>query len=243
VSKPADAKINELAVAPATTSDIGEHDARMSSKEWIWLGVTVAGLLVVFLSPLREHLTHVQELNADIQRFGHLGPPLYILMTAILIAIGFPRMLMYPLGGMAFGFTWGMIWSLIGSLFGAYITFCYARWAGSSYILKRWRGLNKITHAVNDKGVLTIALLRQLPGPGFLTNLLLGISAVSHRAFVFGTAIGSLPSAVPATLIGSSIIQPTSHSRMWYIGTAIFCMMVIWTALGLYFKIRHGSKR
>jgi len=225
-----------------TSVNIGEHDAHLSIKEWVWLGITIAGLLIVFLSPLREHLTHVQELNADIRNFGHFGPLIFILMTAVLTAIGFPRMLMYPLGGMAFGFSWGMTWSLLGALLGAYLTFCYARWAGSGYVLKRWRGLSKINDVVKDKGILTIALLRQLPGPGFLTNLFLGLSSVSHWAFIFGTAIGSLPAAVPATLIGSSIIQPTSHSRMWYIGAAVICMILLWLAFGLYFKICHSSK-
>lgn len=235
-------RAGELPLAPRVT---GADEARMRTREWVWLGMTAAGLMVVYLSPLHEHLTHLQVINADIQAFGHWGPIVFILMTAALTSMGFPRMLLYPVGGIAFGFSGGMIWSLAGTLLGAYVTFCYARWAGQGFILAKWPVLHRITGMFENNGTFTIALLRQMPSPGFFTNLLLGISPVTHRAFLAGTAIGSIPSAIPATLIGSSAIQLSAHSRMWYVVASMICLVLLWALFGLFirFSPRYRSIR
>lgn len=212
----------------------------MGAREWIWLGVTAAGLLIVYLSPLHEHLTHLQVLNADIQRLGHWGPLFFILFTAVITAMGFPRMLMYPIGGMAFGFAWGMVWCMAGSLFGAYMTFSYARWAGSAYIRQRWPRIQNVADFFTHNSVMKIVLIRQLPSPGFLTNLLLGISPVGHFTYILGTMIGSLPSSIPATLIGSSTIQTSAGTRMLYILASIACLVILWSLSGVY--IRHSPR-
>jgi uncharacterized membrane protein YdjX (TVP38/TMEM64 family) len=149
-------------------------------------------------------------------------------------AIGLPRMLLYPVGGMAFGFSAGLLWNLLGTLIGAYATFTYARWAGQSLVTKKWPAISQLTKVIEGRGVLSVALLRQIPSPGFLTNLIFGISPVRRRAFLGGTLIGCLPSAIPATLIGTSVAHETASVRVWMITLSFLSIIMTWLVFSIY---------
>ena len=198
--------------------------ALLGFKETVWLLSSAAGLLLVYLSPLREHLTHAQAIKADLQALGKLAPLVFVVVMSALTAMGIPRMVIYPIGGLAFGFANGLLWSMVATLVGAYATFLYARWAGRDFLLNKWPTLRALSARLQGRGPLAVALLRQLPNPAFLTNVLFGISPVGHQAFLVGTAAGSLPAAVPATLIGSSLGKASPETRLWYIALTVASM-------------------
>lgn len=216
--------------------EVGKVQSGLNIREWLWLFVTAAGLLAVYLSPLREHLSHVDELRAEILSLGHWGPAVYIGLLVVLTSIGFPRLLLFPIGGLAFGLFWGLVWSLAGTIGGAYIAFLYARRVGRGIVEKKWPRLHGFTGVLEGRSFLTVALLRQLPAPGHLTNLFLGISPVSHSAFLFGTLLGCLPSALPAILIGSSAAQEHTHARITYVIGSVACLFAVWLAGGFFLR-------
>jgi len=194
--------------------DVGARESVVSLREWIWLAVIAAALIATYLSPLREHLTHATVLREDLARFGGWAPAVFVVVMTGLTATGFPRMALYPVAGMAFGLAPGLLWSMIATVAGAFTTFLYARWAGRSLVMKKWPALARLSTRLDARGFLSVALIRQLPSPGFLTNLLFGISAVRTRCFLLGTALGALPSAIPATMLGSSLSGATDQQRI-----------------------------
>ncbi len=216
--------------------EIAEEETALSGKDFFWLGVTAVALLAVYLSPLGEHLTHLQEIRDELARTGAMAPFIFMIVMTSLTAVGFPRLLMYPIAGLVFGFFWGIAWSMVATVGGAYLTFCYARWGGRSLVQKMWPKVADVSRSWSDGGFMTVALLKQLPGPGFLLNLFFGISLVGHRAFLAGTALGSLPSAIPATLIGTSISHESTSFRLFSVITAILWLMALWMVCSVYLK-------
>lgn len=230
--------------APTETENIGMavNETAMNKREWAWLLLLTLALLVTYLSPLKEHLTHFQVIKRDLEQFGPSAPLVFIIAMSGLSAIGIPRMVMYPIAGLAFGFYAGLAWSLIATLIGAYATFLYARWAGRGLVLKKWPALARISSKLDGSGFLSVALIRQLPSPGFLTNLLFGISSVRTRCFLLGTALGSIPSAIPATLLGSSLSHASHEQRILYVVVSIGVLAALWGVASIYMKSRAAAK-
>ncbi|HMP75254.1 MAG TPA: VTT domain-containing protein [Kiritimatiellia bacterium] len=219
---------------PERTNDDVQSASRtaLGYKELIWLVASCGGLLIVYLSPLREHLTHIEVIKADFQALGALAPLAFVVVMSALCALGLPRLLIHPIGGLAFGFAGGLLWSLTATVAGAYATFLYARWAGRDVLLGRWPALGRLTLRLEGRGPATVALIRQLPNPAVLTSVLLGVSPIGHGAFLLGTAVGSLPAAIPATLIGGSIGKSTAELRFGYVALALASLLILWAASG-----------
>jgi len=216
------------------------RDTGLKTHEWLWLTITATGLAIVYFSPLREYLTRIHELKQQLSDLGPLGPVIFVAAMMLLTAAGVPRLLLYPISGMAFGFAGGLAWGMAGTLGGAYITFAYARWAGRGIVMKKWPRIHRLTGLLDGHGFVTVALLRQLPIPGYVTNLFFGVSPIGHSAFIAGTLIGCLPSAIPAVLIGSSVTQMSADSRLAYVSAALFCLLALWLGFSLFFK--HSSR-
>lgn len=208
----------------------------LNRREWIWLAVTVSGLLLVYLSPLREHLAELRTFKEDIAALGARGKLLFITGLCLLNSLGVPRLILFPLGGLAFGFAQGLVVCMIGAMTAAYVVFLYARFAGRGVVMKKWPSVLRMSSALEGRSFITVALLRQLPSPGHLTNLFLGISPVSHSAFLLGTLFGALPSGALAVMIGSSATQATDQGRFGMLGLAVGLLTLLWLCGGIYFR-------
>jgi uncharacterized membrane protein YdjX (TVP38/TMEM64 family) len=208
----------------------------LNRKEWVWLISTVAGLVVVYLSPLRDHLTHLRDFKTEMINLGMQGKLFFVAGMFILTSIGVPRLLLFPLGGLAFGFTEGLLLCMAGAMSGAYFVFLYARFTGRGVIVKKWPAVHRVSGMLEGRSFVTVALLRQLPSPGHLTNLFLGISPVSHHAFILGTLLGAIPSAVPAILIGSSTVQQSGNARLGMLAASLGFLAMVWVAGSMYFR-------
>lgn len=221
------------------TIDTPDTPAPMRKREWVWLLVTAGGLLAMYASPLREHLTHAETIKADLEQLGWIAPVVFVLVMTLTTAMGLPRMLLYPVGGLAFGIAAGLGLNMLGTLGGAFLAFGYARWAGRELMVQKWPRLANALRLLDGRGIATVALLRQLPNPGHLTNLVFGLSTISPMAFVVGTALGCLPSAIPATLIGSSVSASSPRIRMALIGCSLMFIVLIWA--GFTLLVRRSS--
>lgn len=215
---------------------LNRSETSLNSKEWLWLIGLALLLLVTYLSPLKEHLSHAQEIKSLLAGYGSMAPVVFVCLMSLITAIGIPRMVIYPIGGLVFGFSEGLAWSLLATVAGAYLTFIYARWAGRGLVIKKWPSLTKITTKLDGRGTVSVALLRQLPSPGYVTNLLFGLSTVRTRCFLVGTALGFIPSAIPATLIGSSVSHGSHDHRILYTALSIAVLLAIWLGFSIMFR-------
>lgn len=205
-------------------------------KEALWLSTLLLAVFIVYLSPVKEELGHVRKVHQDIEALGPVAELSFLLGAVLITALGFPRMLVFPVAGLAFGFPVGLALSIIALLGGGYLPFCYARWGGRGWITRQWPRMARLADYFQERTYKTVVLFRILPMPGFLTNAFLGITHIKHRSFILGTALGSIPPGIPATLLGSSLIEegPVAHL---YAGGSMILFVALWFVIP--FSLRH----
>ncbi len=204
---------------------------RSRAREALWLTTLAVCLGVVFFSPLRHELARVREWQIALDQMGPRAELVFIVAAALITALGFPRMVVYPIGGMAFGFWWGLTWSVVALLIGGYLPFLYARWGGRSFFLRHWPRLDGMAAYFRNRSYRTVVLLRILPMPGFITNALLGITHIKHRSFLLGTLLGSIPPGIPAALLGHSMLEEAGTAQATYVASSIVLFFILWVVI------------
>lgn len=224
--------------ATARTEARGRRGAM--GKPLVLITVLTLGLLVIYATPLRGYLRHITEVRAAIEGAGALGILVYMLSVFVLVALGAPRLIFCPVGGLAFGFAWGLVWTQIPTLLGYYVLFLFVRWGGREFVASHWPRLARLGGLFERRGYLGVFLGRQLPISGIVINLLLGLSPVSHLDFLVGSAVGILPAAIPCTLIGSSAAQLDKASSHLHIAIAVAAMVGLWLVAFLFGRFSSG---
>ncbi len=96
------------------------------------VGILAAALVAVQLSPVRALLKDTARLRQMIQAMGPLAYPVCLIVSAVLIGGGFPRLVLCGVMSMVLGFGWGLGLTQGGALLGYYIVFCFIRWGGGA---------------------------------------------------------------------------------------------------------------
>jgi phospholipase D1/2 len=104
-----------------------------------------------------------------------------------------PVMLLVSLTGAAFGPVLGPLYAMAGCLASASTAFAIGRWIGPRRV-HGWGGerVARAMRALSRNGTLTVFLIRKIPAPFVIVNVLLGASAVGYREFVIGTTLGMM---------------------------------------------------
>jgi len=216
----------------------------LSIRKDLWfILIFVAIIIAAYLSPLKHYIYRAPELCEQIKATGFMAPVIFILGVCALVCVGVPRLLLCPLGGMAFGFVHGLAYCVIGTLVAYYIVFLFVRWGGRSFILRHSHKLNKFTKILDHGGIPAVILARQMPVHGMVLNLILGLSPVRHRDFLIGTAIGLFPEAIPFTLIGKGAKQGSIGKSMIYIIVAMLVLVILWLGAKLWSRKRKAVTR
>jgi uncharacterized membrane protein YdjX (TVP38/TMEM64 family) len=226
---------------PAATAETGaEPELKPSWRKVLLLAVVVCGLLaVVYLSPLREYLGRLHELSDYLRGLGFLAPLVLTLSVAVLVAVGFPRLLFCVIAGMALGFWSGLLWTQLGTLLGNYAVFLMARYSAREWMRRYLSKRSRLQRLIRREVFAGVILARQLPVPGLLVNLGCGLLAVRHRHFLVGTAVGQLPEAIPCTLIGAGVLGASFAKSVGAIGVAVVLAVAVW--LGLRWALKSKS--
>ncbi len=220
------------ALSPGNVQTSGrENPPRRPFKRVIFLAVALISATVLFyLSPARQFVSDVERLRSIVRSLGPMGYPLCLLVMAMLVACGAPRLILAALGGMAFGFWTGLALSQGGALIGYYAVFLFVRWGGREWVLHHWPRLRKWSDLIAGQGVVGVVLVRQLPLHGTLTNLCFGVSNVRHVHFLIGSAIGLMPEAIPVTLAGAGLVRASVRDSAGYLAAAGIAFAGLWLA-------------
>ncbi len=209
----------------------GGPAARLPWRKLVLLaGMAGVLLAVVYLSPMRGYLGRLR-VSEQVRGLGILGPLAFMLGIAALVAVGFPRLLLCAIAGMALGFWSGLLWAQLGTLLGNYATFLVARFGARHWAQRYlWRHA-RLQGWVRREGIAGVILARQLPMPGLLINLGLGLLPIRQRHFLLGTALGQLPEAVPCTLIGAGALQASAARSAGLVGLGAAAAVLVWVGL------------
>ena len=160
--------------------------------------------------------------------------------------MGVPRLALCGLAGVLFGFAGGMSIAMLSGVLGSYGAFLLARWGGRDIAERRLAGSSPRLRAVlANPSIMSIFIARQLPVPGIVPNVLLGLLPTPHRTFLLGTILGYLPSNAIVALAGSSLGKDSLQTAIAQVtlsmaGLGAFSLMLVW--LRRRFRVRGSSR-
>jgi phospholipase D1/2 len=192
----------------AVTDQLVPHDTRRLARRRV---ITAAAILLGLLGlaaawrwgPLAQWLD-MPELVAKLGSFKNSpAAPLIVLGAYVIGGLAvMPVTVLIAATIMAFGPWLGFTYSLSGTVLSAAVTYGLGRWLGRPWV-HRLAGtrLNRLSHQLAAKGVLTILAVRIIPvAPFTVVNLMAGASHIRFRDFLLGTVLGLLPGLLGMTL-------------------------------------------
>lgn len=215
---------------PDTTPDTKKETWRL------FIGAcSVAGLIALLhFTPLKQWLEEARNLKAWVDEHGWRAHALFVVGSILAIAIGVPRLVLCGLGGLLFGFVEGVLASQFAGVMGSYGAFLLTRlWAPKAWVQRKLQGSERLRAVLEHPGIGSIFIARQLPVPGIVPNVLLGVLNTRHRVFLAGTFLGYLPSNIPVALAGSSMGKENLDKAIAQVGLsmlalAVFSLMIMY---------------
>jgi uncharacterized membrane protein YdjX (TVP38/TMEM64 family) len=219
----------------ATTEEseekLGQEVTRSMNKESrkvIGLVIGVAMFMAIaHFTPLRAWITNVQLWKAYVRDMGLLAHGMFLGACATAVMIGIPRLPLCAAAGLIFGFTEGLVLSLLGSTLGSYAAFLMTRKGARRSVQARLDQWPWLLAMMNKPSLGRVFWVRQLMVPGIVLNIMLGVTTISHRLFLVGTALGYLPLNVTFTLVGSGLGKGNIAQTMMQLLAAIGLINII----------------
>ena len=149
-----------------------------------------------------------------------------------------PVMLLIAATGIAFGPFLGPMYAMAGCLASASMGFAIGRWLGLDCVERLGGGsITRVSRALRRNGTLAVFLVRKVPAPFTLVNIVVGASAIRYRDFVIGTVLGmgafvialagfgyqltrALHNPSPTALIGAALFVGVPLTAAWLINRA-----------------------
>jgi len=182
-------------------------------------------LALVRVSPLGYYLdpSHVNLLRDKLVAYNSLAFLVFFAGGTFLVAVGVPRTIIHVLGGMVFGFLAGTLLSMLAALAGSVAIFWLTRMLGRPlFHQKIGYRLKTVEGYLKNNGLVVVLILRQLPLPGILINVLIALTSLDIGVFISGSIVGLLPEAVIFSLFGSSVRE----GFIWRVSMAS-CLLIL----------------
>ena len=210
-------------------------DSRRERRRLLVTALVLVGLVLgLQFTPLKQWLQEIQTLKAWVSNYGWKAHVFFVFGSVAAIAVGMPRLMLCGLGGVLFGFAEGLIASQMAGVLGAYGAFLLTRrWAPKEWVERKLAGSESLRRLLARPSVSTIFVARQLPLPGIIPNVLLGVLGTRHSTFLVGTFLGYLPSNIPIALAGSSMGKESLQRAILQVSMsmsalAVFSVLIFW---------------
>jgi uncharacterized membrane protein YdjX (TVP38/TMEM64 family) len=191
--------------------------------------VVAAFMAIAHFTPLKAWLENAQEWKRAVQGLGWRGNAGFLALTAVLVALGVPRLTLCGTAGLLFGFAEGMVVSLIGSTLGSYGTFVAVRRGFRRSVTTQAARRPWLARLLQKPSLLKVFWVRQLALPGVVLNAVLAVSEIRHRIFLGGTLLGYVPLNAAATLVGSGLGKASLQQTMVQLMAALAVInLVMW---------------
>jgi uncharacterized membrane protein YdjX (TVP38/TMEM64 family) len=184
--------------------------------------VKLAGVLVILIglaaawrwSPLAQWVTteNMAAWAGDIR--SH--PMSFPIVMAVYVAGGFlmvPITLLVGVTAMVYDPVWAVLYALSGCLLSALATFLAGAGLGKQMVRKvAGKKLNHISRQMAKKGILTVAVIRNIPvAPFTIINLIAGASHIRLKDYLLGTVLGMTPGILAITIFADRLLHTIMH--------------------------------
>jgi len=185
---------------------------RLLSSPRLRLSVFAAVLLAGTAATLFAGGPNPRDLRDAVDGGGVEGPAAYVAIYIVLTLLLFPGAVLTAAGGAVFGTVLGTALTVIAATIGATASFLLGRRLGRGQ-LEQIGGdrLERLDKWLAQRGFTAVLYVRLVPVVPFnLLNYGAGVTGVSTRDYVLGTAIGIIPGTFAYSALGGSLGDPTS---------------------------------
>jgi len=172
-------------------------DRMRPGQPLVWLHVIAAVVLCLAIGAVWHWVARSDLEPKDlVSQLAPLRDAWYALPVVVFafVALGLvlvPVMLLVAATGVVFGPFLGPVYALAGCLASASTGFAIGRWMGRRRVEQLGGDrIKRLTSALKRNGTLAVFLVRKVPAPFTLVNIVVGASTVSYRDFVIGTVLG-----------------------------------------------------
>jgi phospholipase D1/2 len=181
----------------------------------------------------------LQDVSAWLEPYRHAWYALPVVMLAFIVLAIVPVVLLIAATGLVFGPILGPLYAMAGCLASGSVWFAIGRWMGRRRV-ERIGGerVARLSRTIQRNGTLAVFLVRKVPAPFTLSNIVVGASSVGYRDFLIGTLLGMgafvvalagfgyqltrvLHEPTPATLIGAALFVCVPLTLAWFINRAL----------------------
>jgi uncharacterized membrane protein YdjX (TVP38/TMEM64 family) len=152
-----------------------------------------------------------------------------------------PVMLLIAATGIAFGPLLGPVYAMAGCLASASAGFAIGRVMGLPRV--RQLGGERVTRVagvLKRNGTLAVFLVRKVPVPFALANIVVGASSVHYRDFIIGTVLGMGAFVVGLAGFGYQLTEAVEDpSPRTVLGAAMFVIVPLTLALIINHRVRR----
>ena len=141
--------------------------------------------------------------DSPLSFLGVLG--VYVVGGLIMI----PITLMVGVTAMVFEPAWGALYAMVGCLLNALASYLIGSRLGKQTVRKlAGQRLNRLSRQIAKQGILTIAIIRNIPvAPFTIVNLIAGASHIELKDYLIGTAVGMLPGILAITIFADRLLH------------------------------------
>lgn len=185
----------------------GDHPERAALLKLGGLLLILVGLLVLALVVGAPDILAVK---SRVHAAGIWGPALFFAVYTLLALVPWPKAVLTAAGGMLFGMWGGALLSLGAALVGATCSFAVGRLLGRDAVDRLIHGrLRRVDALLRDHGLSAVLVVRLVPVvPYTAINYAAGLSGVSLRNYLLGSAIGMLPGSLAYAALGAYGTNP-----------------------------------
>src|SRR5688572_31160038 len=221
----------------------------ISASVWLRVaaGVLLAASLLAAWTWIPRTAADVQALaaSAAAHRYEWYVLPIVMLTFVVLGLLLVPVMLLVAATGVAFGPWLGPVYAMAGCLASASTGFAIGRLLGMQRVqLFGGNRLIRVTRALNRNGTLAVFLIRKVPAPFTLVNIVVGASTVRYRDFMIGTLLGMGALVVGLAGFGYQIAEAFQDPKpRTLVNASMFVLVPLTLALVINHALRGRTPR
>ena len=201
----------------------------MDQLVWFRLGgaLLVCALLIAAWRWIPIESFDPDDISTWVEPHRHAWYALPMVMAAFIAFAVLPVLLLITITGIAFGPVLGPIYAMSGCLASATVGFGIGRVLGLDRVT-RFGGerVGAVTRVLKRNGTLAVFLVRKVPAPFLLVNIVIGASTVRYPDFILGTVLGMGAIVVALAGFGYQLTEAWRHPSLATVLTAAAFMAV-----------------
>jgi uncharacterized membrane protein YdjX (TVP38/TMEM64 family) len=173
--------------------------------------ILVAGVAVLYFSPLRGQLTrdHVYQAVSQLRDLWY-GPFVLIAAYAVGCIFAIPASIFILASGVIWGWKLGATYAMCGGMLGASASYFAGRFLGEGLLDRFGKAGAAVSRQVSRNGFVSMLIARLIPGPPFAVwNYAAGIARMNFGEYFLATLLGTLPGHIVFAYCADALFNGT----------------------------------